>query len=536
MTEPAIRSSLRTSRIFSLLWLIVATIAFYIAAALSLESGKTVVLPFGGAGSNADSSATTPAAKSLTPFQESLQALRIQMDKADPFDPQGSSAWLSAVQSLESFSEPGADEIKKQITALSTLDKKLSAIRSAAPTVVKDMEGLIGRGGPLYKGFVTEGSPFEQVAATLELLKPDFVALATKKPAENIKALQVNLKTLAENRARLNDPGMAPQFNDRRRAIIEKLDASVLMRSAKEWESTIFAYIARTDEIRRIADQTLKSAEQPSAGATSSPAEVDRETLFRVMIALGAVSLLVSIALVLRSDQNVLAAFDQTPSPQHAAEGIDVRAVAESLPYLQIAAKQSAELGRQVAASLKKLVKTAAAAASAKPAQSDKAVSGQISVASNDLVQSQEVLKTILREYAALKEGAIQLSIAVNQAVVDPRVHDLVDHFSESIEHAESKMTALFDRLAALGQSANAADAQLPQADQQGELLVSLSREAEGLLVAVSQWSRQFDRLTETLGGLEESLTQRTPRFEISDLPAGEIFTSTEPGFKRGLD
>lgn len=534
MTALAIRSSLRTSRIFSLLLLIISAAAFYVAATLNLESAKTVILPFGGAGSQADSSAATSAAKSLTPFQEALQALRTQMDKADPFDPQGSAAWLSAVQSLESFSEPGADEIKKQITALTSLDKKLAAVRFAAPTVIKDMEGLIGRGGPLFKGFVAEGSPFEQVAATLELLKPDFVALATKKPAENIKALQVNLKALAENRAKLNDPGIAPQFNDRRRAIIEKLDASILMRSAKEWESTVFAYIARTDEIRRITDQALKPAEPPSTGAASGAAEVDRETLVRVMIALGVVSLIASIALVLRSDQNVLTAFDQTPS--RSAGAADAQSVAENLPYLQIAAKQSAELGRQVAVSLKKLVKATTAAVDAKTAQSASEPSGRVSVITNDLEQSREMLKTILREHTALKEGAIQLSIAVNQAVVDPKIHDLVDHFSESIEHVESRMTELFEQLAALGQSASAGDEQSSQADQQDELLFSLSRESEGLLVAVSQWSRQFDRLTETLQGLEESLTSRASGSLASDSSRDAIFVPTEPGFKRGLD
>jgi hypothetical protein len=123
------------------------------------------------------------------------------------------------------------------------------------------------------------------------------------------------------------------------------------------------------------------------------------------------------------------------------------------------------------------------------------------------------------------KEQGIRLSLAIAQSGAETRLSDLGDRMADSMEQIDSLLRELQQNLdhAVADRMSSGPSA----ADAAGALI---KRDAEGLLLVASQWSRQFERLNDALSDLERLLllaATTSPQEEASTEPK-----SLEPKFK----
>ncbi len=464
--------------------------------------------------------AVTPGAKSATPAPastapsqpvqpisaaEASEQLKARFTTPDYFDP----ALYAALKTLKArlATVPGAesDAIQKQLGSLIDLEKRLTPVRELSQTVNRELELLLSKGGPLFKGIIPSASPFVGTSDALEKLRIDFLAIQAKKPIDSLKAFQVALKALIETREKLNDPKLAPEMNERRKAIVARIDALTVSKRAKDWESATFAAVAITSEINRLAN-ALTSA--PAVAATDAPEiGLSREMLSRLFGALGFIALVLSIIEIARCDRKLLHGVTATTMDSAITNSNRYDALQranEGLPYLQLAAKQVSELGVQLIATIKKL---GATVSSMEMPKTGAAEQQELKV----LVDTQFRAREILKSFAVMKEQSIRLSLAIAQTNAETTVTDLSDRLSDSIEHVESITRQLQQELDVAVAAQMTVDRSMPSD------AVGLKRDAEGLLMVASQWSRHFDRLNDALADLDQLLTVASTTGPMSD-------------------
>ncbi len=427
---------------------------------------------------------------------EATEQLKARFTTPDYFDP----ALYSALATLKArmATLPGAESeaIQKQLGSLVDLEKRLTPVRGLSQTVNRELELLLSKGGPLFKGIIPSASPFVGTSDALEKLRLDFLAVQAKKPIDSLKAFQVALKALVEAREKLNDPKLAPEMNDRRKAIVARIDALTVMKRAKDWESATFAAVAITAEINRLANSltsapVVASADTPEIG-------ISRDMISRLFGVLGFIALVLSILEIARCDRRLLHGVSVTNMDSAITNSNRYDALQranEGLPYLQLAAKQVSELGVQLIATIKKLGATVSSMEMPKAGAADRQ---EVKV----LVDTQYRAREILKSFAVMKEQSIRLSLAIAQTNAETSVTDLSDRLSDSIEHVESITRQLQQELDVAVAAQMTADLSSLPADA-----VALKRDAEGLLMVASQWSRHFDRLNDALADLDQLLT-----------------------------
>ena len=270
-----------------------------------------------------------------------------------------------------------------------------------------------------------------------------------------------------------------------------------MVRRAKDWESATFSAVAVSAELNRLANAMVSTNESQSAdtgvGFSMSP-----DMIARIFGALGFIALVLSILEVLRCDRRLLSTIDLTAVDSALTNTNRFEALQranEGLPYLQLAAKQISDLGRQLIAAIKKLGVTVQALETPKEVSAD---DPSLKV----LLDSQFRAREIQRDFALLKEQGMKLSLVIAQTNAELQVVDASDKLADSIEHVDSIARGL-------QQDLDAAVAKRMSADQGSALqhdAVVLKRDAEALLLIASQWTRQFDRLNEALTDLDRLL------------------------------
>ncbi len=543
--DSSVRGIIFRSRLISAVLLLVAVICFAIMLMLSgsdtptppapakqvvgilpPEKNKAPAAPTPATSETAAKSApaSVQSAQSAQPTQpvqpitaaEATEQLKARFTTPDYFDP----ALYSALATLKArmATLPGAESeaIQKQLSSLVDLEKRLTPVRGLSQTVNRELELLLSKGGPLFKGIIPSASPFVGTSDALEKLRLDFLAVQAKKPIDSLKAFQVALKALIEAREKLNDPKLAPEMNDRRKAIVARIDALTVMKRAKDWESATFAAVAITAEINRLANSltsapVVASADTPEIG-------ISRDMISRLFGALGFIALVLSILEIARCDRRLLHGVSVTNMDSAITNSNRYDALQranEGLPYLQLAAKQVSELGVQLIATIKKLGATVSSMEMPKAGGIDQP---EIKV----LVDTQYRAREILKSFAVMKEQSIRLSLAIAQTNAETAVTDLSDRLSDSIEHVESITRQLQQELDVAVAAQMTADLSSLPADA-----VALKRDAEGLLMVASQWSRHFDRLNDALADLDQLLTVASTTGPKSDYSSDRFSDSS---------
>ncbi len=443
---------------------------------------------------------------------ELAEQIRARLAAADFFEPDFYVSLTSLRTRLGGLVTEESAQAQKQIVALQDLEKRLVAVRGLAPTINRELEFLLSKGGPLFKGIIPSASPFLPISNVLEKLRVDFLNIQARRPLEGMRSFQSSLKALLEARDKLDAPALAPEMNERRKAIVARIDSLTLMRRAKDWESASFAAMAISAELNRVAG-AMATPPVRAAEPTEVGLRVDDAMLPRIFGVLGAIALLLSILEVLRLDRRLLAMIDLAAVDAaftNSGRFVAIQKASDNLPYLQLAARQSSDLGKQLIAAIKRL------GVSVSDMEHPKEVSRE-DPRIKALIETQFRAREIQRSFSVLKEQSIRMSLAVSQSNAEAQILELGDRLSDSIEHVESLTRGLqreLDDAVARQMSSES------EADPVESEAVALRRDTEALLLITGQWTRQFDRLNEALADLDKLLNvaaNTTSRKQMSD-------------------
>ncbi len=467
---------------------------------------------------------TDPASVPAKPATDSsvlkvAAEVKAKFTSTDFFDPATTAEADRLRLGLQSSQSELAQSLQKQLAIFLEMQRRLEAIRGQLPAVMTEFENLLGQSGALNRRLIRPDSPFVGLSAALERIRGELQSPQGRHSADQLKALGGSIKSLLEARAKLDDPALADQMNDRRKQIVARVDSLTLMKRAKEWESALQSSAAVVTEILRLSEALV--AEPKSVLPSAESLGMNQMMLGRLMGVLGALFFLASLWEVRRSDRRVLETVDlaSVDSVLNNANRFQaLQRAQEALPYLQLSAKQINDLTKQLMAAIKGLGLSASGLDSLSE-QSAAASESQI------VLETQGRTREISRAVAMAKEQGIRLSLAIAQSGAETRLSDLGDRMADSMEQIDSLLRELQQNLdhAVADRMSSGPSA----ADAAGALI---KRDSEGLLLVASQWSRQFERLNDALSDLERLLLMAattSPQEEASSEPQ-----STEPKFK----
>ena len=467
---------------------------------------------------------TDPASVPVKPATDSsvlkvAVEVKAKFTSTDFFDPATTAEADRLRLGLQSSQSELAQSLQKQLAIFLEMQRRLEAIRGQLPAVMNEFENLLGQSGALNRRLIRPDSPFVGLSAALERIRGELQSPQGRHSADQLKALGGSIKSLLEARAKLDDPALADQMNDRRKQIVARVDSLTLMKRAKEWGSALQSSAAVVTEILRLSEAMV--AEPKSVLPSAESLGMNQMMLGRLMGVLGALFFLASLWEVRRSDRRVLETVDlaSVDSVLNNANRFQaLQRAQEALPYLQLSAKQINDLTKQLMAAIKGLGLSASGLDSLSE-QSAAASESQI------VLETQGRTREISRAVAMAKEQGIRLSLAIAQSGAETRLSDLGDRMADSMEQIDSLLRELQQNLdhAVADRMSSGPSA----ADAAGALI---KRDAEGLLLVASQWSRQFERLNDALSDLERLLLMAattSPQEEASTEPQ-----STEPKFK----
>jgi len=467
---------------------------------------------------------TDPASVPVKPATDSsvlkvAAEVKAKFTSTDFFDPATTAEADRLRLGLQSSESELAQSLQKQLAIFLEMQRRLEAIRGQLPAVMTEFENLLGQSGALNRRLIRPDSPFVGLSAALERIRGELQSPQGRHSADQLKALGGSIKSLLEARAKLDDPALADQMNDRRKQIVARVDSLTLMKRAKEWESALQSSAAVVTEILRLSEAMV--AEPKSVLPSAESLGMNQMMLGRLMGVLGALFFLASLWEVRRSDRRVLETVDlaSVDSVLNNANRFQaLQRAQEALPYLQLSAKQINDLTKQLMAAIKGLGLSASGLDSLSE-QSAAASESQI------VLETQGRTREISRAVAMAKEQGIRLSLAIAQSGAETRLSDLGDRMADSMEQIDSLLRELQQNLdhAVADRMSSGPSA----ADAAGALI---KRDSEGLLLVASQWSRQFERLNDALSDLERLLllaATTSPQEEASTEPQ-----STEPKFK----
>ncbi len=467
---------------------------------------------------------TDPASVPVKPATDSsvlkvAAEVKAKFTSTDFFDPATTAEADRLRLGLQSSESELAQSLQKQLAIFLEMQRRLEAIRGQLPAVMTEFENLLGQSGALNRRLIRPDSPFVGLSAALERIRGELQSPQGRHSADQLKALGGSIKSLLEARAKLDDPALADQMNDRRKQIVARVDSLTLMKRAKEWESALQSSAAVVTEILRLSEALV--AEPKSVLPSAESLGMNQMMLGRLMGVLGALFFLASLWEVRRSDRRVLETVDlaSVDSVLNNANRFQaLQRAQEALPYLQLSAKQINDLTKQLMAAIKGLGLSASGLDSLSE-QSAAASESQI------VLETQGRTREISRAVAMAKEQGIRLSLAIAQSGAETRLSDLGDRMADSMEQIDSLLRELQQNLdhAVADRMSSGPSA----ADAAGALI---KRDSEGLLLVASQWSRQFERLNDALSDLERLLllaATTSPQEEASTEPQ-----STEPKFK----
>ena len=467
---------------------------------------------------------TDPASVPAKPATDSsvlkvAAEVKAKFTSTDFFDPATTAEADRLRLGLQSSQSELAQSLQKQLAIFLEMQRRLEAIRGQLPAVMTEFENLLGQSGALNRRLIRPDSPFVGLSAALERIRGELQSPQGRHSADQLKALGGSIKSLLEARAKLDDPALADQMNDRRKQIVARVDSLTLMKRAKEWESALQSSAAVVTEILRLSEAMV--AEPKSVLPSAESLGMNQMMLGRLMGVLGALFFLASLWEVRRSDRRVLETVDlaSVDSVLNNANRFQaLQRAQEALPYLQLSAKQINDLTKQLMAAIKGLGLSASGLDSLSE-QSAAASESQI------VLETQGRTREISRAVAMAKEQGIRLSLAIAQSGAETRLSDLGDRMADSMEQIDSLLRELQQNLdhAVADRMSSGPSA----ADAAGALI---KRDAEGLLLVASQWSRQFERLNDALSDLERLLllaATTSPQEEAATEPK-----SVEPKFK----
>jgi hypothetical protein len=419
------------------------------------------------------------------------------------------------VASLQPVEGEQSLDLQRRLGVLLDLRQRLLMIRDAAPEAAKQANAMLDRSLAINKRFSADDPLIKPVLTALEGLRADSLQIAQPDAARVDPVIfHANLKALMASLGEAIQVVKAGRATERQKEFVVRAEKINLVRLAPDWESAVFALLAITDDLAKTV-KPLASASPSAPPVQPAGVALGRETLARSLVAIGFVSLLIGVVIVFQQTAAASdAAREQEIALKNGASDKALSVVSENLNYLKLVTKQLSELGRSLAVAIKKLAKSSTEVFSTGTNQEASESSSQ------NLLPLKASLQDLSSACVALREQSIQLSILLSEESAAARALDSSDRLVEQLEHIEGLAQRINQEIDASSQPASSENTGVARGAQE-ELL----REIEGVLVLVSQWQRQFDRLglaVDEIGQTVDALGIRSEK----DLRAGSAGAS----------
>jgi hypothetical protein len=398
--------------------------------------------------------------------------------------------------------------VRAKLTVLRDSLKQLSSnekLLVALPAGVESLKGLTGEKGLLNVERIRKESPYRKIAETLpELVDAAYKWQANPQDSAAFSKMTAGINVLLEQKPTLDALATGDKFNPRQEEIYKALKKIPLFMKSSDYAQALDQFNGARTKVAELAQ------DKDGIGAyTSSLETLSRDGNQTLMLQVSQILTLLSLlaAVVVNftyGRRNQYGGIDE--SELDAEKWESLKDAHDILPYTQIALNQIADLGGKVLVAAKRFhgVLTDENAGRRRKVQEFPDPT--------QLIDAEIAAMTV--EIVALREQAIQLGLQnsgmpmqMNLSEQSMRLNNVV----ERLEHALGVMGNTMRQVAAQKYHFEMQDAS------------RMSRDSEGLILALTQLQRQIERME----GVLEEMGTALDKVVQGDLPAQQDSNSS---------
>lgn len=332
-------------------------------------------------------------------------------------------------------------------------------------------------------------SPFRKTAeATSDLAKALQAWSNNVGDVEAVKKINASLLLLADQKPLLDAMAKDNKFNPTQENIYKTLRKINIWVKSSEYADVLMQFTSARDKVLDLTKDKDALAAIASS-LESSAARGDTELLVDMTRVLATICILGALVVVLVGDKRRHYGDIDVAADFGSAKSSSLRETQDILPYTQIAVNQVSDLGGKVLKAVKRFhgVLTEASLAGQRERLE--------SLTPINLVESE--LARMRSEIVSLREQTIQMSLSSSGVqsggnIADQciRINAVVDALEVNLNQMDNSIKQAF----AYKQGMESSDLQ------------KISRESEGLILVLSQWERQIERMDGVLEEMTEAL------------------------------
>lgn len=391
--------------------------------------------------------------------------------------------------------KPKSDQhVRARVFLLRDAMKSLASTEKGVVNLSASLEAVQSISGGAKKPLldvnrIRTESPFRKTAEAMSAISVSLQAWTNNVgDVEAIKKLQAALMVAADQKPQLDAMAKDNKFNPTQENIYKALKKVNIWVKSSEYAETLNQF---TSAREKVLDLT-KDKEALTAIASSLELNANRgdtELLVDMTRVLATIAILGALVVVLVGDKRRHYSDIDVAADFGSSKSSSLRETQDILPYTQIAVNQVSDLGEKVLKAVKRFhgVLTEASLAGQRERLE--------SLTPINLVESE--LVRMKSEIVSLREQTIQMSLANsglqssgNLADQCIRINAVVDALEANLNQIDNSVKQAF----AYKQGMESSDLQ------------KISRESEGLILVLTQWERQIERMDGVLEEMTEAL------------------------------
>jgi hypothetical protein len=434
-------------------------------------------------------------------------------------------------QAVDSAQSPGSEYFNRLNRALKNLEKTVGAdkidpilerlllekptsdqhvrarvfvLRDSMRTLAATEKGIIGLSSgleavqlishPTKKSLldvnrIRTDSPFRKTTVAMSSISTSLQAWENNiGDLEAVKELESALLLAADQKLLLDAMEKDGKFNPAQESIYKALKKTAVWMKSAEYADALSKFTSARSKVLDLT-KDKDAFESIAKSLESNASDSDAELFLDMTRILTIISIVGALIVVVVGDRRRLYGGIDVSEGADFSRASYLRETQDILPYTQIAVNQASDLGGKVLKALKRF----------HGVLTEASLSGQRdrleSVQPLNLVESE--LTRMRHEIVALREQTIQMSLSNSGMSSGGNIADQCIRISAIVDNLELNL--------------NEMDMSIKQAfaykqGMEKNDLHKISRESEGLILALTQWERQIDRMDGVLEEMSEAL------------------------------
>ncbi len=411
--------------------------------------------------------------------------------------------------------KPKSDQhVRARVFLIRDAMKNLAATEKGVINLSASLEGLQSISGGAKKPLldvnrIRTESPFRKTAEAMADMTVSLQAWSNNVgDLEAVKKLQASLILVAEQKPQLDALAKDDKFNPSQEAIYKSLKKLNIWVKSSEYAEALDKFTSAREKVLDLTkDKDALTAIASSLASNAS--RDDTELLIDMTRVLATISILGALVVVLVGDKRRHYSDIDVASISSSSKSSSLRETQDILPYTQIAVNQVSDLGGKVLKAVKRFHGVLTEASLAGQRERLEALT-PVNIVESELARMRS-------EIVSLREQTIQMSLSNsglqssgNLADQCIRINAVVDALEMNLSQIDNSVKQAF----AYKQGMESSDLQ------------KISRESEGLILVLSQWERQIERMD----GVLEEMTEALEKAIHGDSYAGE--SKDPPSFR----